>query len=104
VLESLVVNLGHRPSSTFGKNFYRLPFTPPPLPRSDRLIGPSPATTLPLPVLVRRPAMTLQLSVPLLQPPVSAVSRGVVHLVIVIYQSRQGPEVLVEVEPQRVVV
>jgi hypothetical protein len=31
VWESLVVNLGHRPSSSFGKNFYRLPFTPPSL-------------------------------------------------------------------------
>jgi hypothetical protein len=29
--ESLVVDLGHRPSSSFGKNFYRLPFTPPSL-------------------------------------------------------------------------
>jgi hypothetical protein len=29
--ESLVVNLGHRPSSSFEKNFYRLPFTPPSL-------------------------------------------------------------------------
>jgi hypothetical protein len=31
VLESLFVDLGHRPSSSFGKNFYRLPFTPPSL-------------------------------------------------------------------------
>jgi hypothetical protein len=29
VWESLVANLGHRPSSTLGENFYRLPFTPP---------------------------------------------------------------------------
>jgi hypothetical protein len=35
---TLVVDLWHRPSSTFGKNFYRLPFTPP---LSGRLIAPS---------------------------------------------------------------
>jgi hypothetical protein len=38
VWELLVVNLGHKPSSSFGKNFYRHPFTPP---LSGRLIGPS---------------------------------------------------------------
>jgi hypothetical protein len=38
VWESLVVNLGHKPSWTLGKNFYQLPFTPP---FSGRLIGPS---------------------------------------------------------------
>jgi hypothetical protein len=31
VWESVVVNLGYRPNSTKWKNFYRLPFTPPPL-------------------------------------------------------------------------
>jgi hypothetical protein len=29
VWESLVVNLGHMPSSLFGEEFYQLPFTPP---------------------------------------------------------------------------
>jgi hypothetical protein len=38
VWESVVVNLGYRPNSTKGKNFYRLPFTPPSL---VTRIGPS---------------------------------------------------------------
>jgi hypothetical protein len=38
VWDFLVVNLGHKLSSSFGKNFYRLPLTPP---LSGRLIGPS---------------------------------------------------------------
>jgi hypothetical protein len=41
--ELLVVNLGHRPSSSFGKNFYRLPFT---RPLSGRLIAPSSQSAL----------------------------------------------------------
>jgi hypothetical protein len=36
--ESVIVNLGYRPNSTKGKNFYRLPFTPPSL---VARIGPS---------------------------------------------------------------